>query len=382
MSFLKSNNQKTRQYSLTLLVLTIIAIVLFFGLRPQGWSDINNVHWLSDKKALSFQDSGIAYVDGLSIFAEKPQMNEWTIQIVVAPENQHKPGFRSILMIHSGDDRDQLALWQWGDSVIVMNGDDYEYLKQWPRISAKDVLRSGEASFLTLTSTPLGTKLFVNGALAKEIKNWQVTLPNGSTKLQLVLGNSVYGKHSWEGDLYGLAVYGKVLSQEEVQRDYEKWLSQRVFAPELMDKLLLLYTFNKDEGRLVADRTDSNQLLQLPVQQVVLKKTFLSPPGHNFLLNRSFWVDAVLNLFGFIPLGAALCYWLQQSTALPGKYAALASVGFCFSLSLGMEIGQAWLPSRDSSLSDLVLNTLGAWLGVLLLDIVLQVRTGKTPGKK
>ena len=380
MSFLNLNNQKTKQYSLSLLVLTILAIVLFFGLRPKTWSAINNVHCLADKKTLRFLDSGTAFVDDLHIFADNQQMKEWTIQLVVAPEDQHKLGFRSILMIHNGDDRDQLAIWQWEDSVIVMNGDDYEYSKQWPRISAKDVFRSGLASFLTITSTPLGTRLFVNGALAKEIKKWQVTLPDSSTKLQLILGNSVYGKHSWEGDLYGLAIYGRALSQEEVERDYEKWLPLRVFSPELMDGLLLLYTFNKDEGCDLADQTGNNQPLQLPARQVVLKKTFLSPPGHNFISSRSFWADAVLNLFGFMPLGAALCYRLQQSPSLPGKYAAMVSVAFCFSLSLAMEIGQAWLPSRDSSLSDLVLNTLGAWLGVLLLNLVLRARRGKSPG--
>ncbi len=367
MPLLKLNNPKTSYYLSILLVLTIITIVLFFGLRPKTWSNSNNVHWLPDKKALSFHNPGIAYVDNVHIFADKQLKNEWTIQILVSSENLRSLGFRSMVMLHNGEDRQQLALWQWGDTVIAMNGDDYEYSRKWPRISAMGALKLGQPVLITVTSTQRGTCLFINGTLAKEVKDWQATVPHSGKKMQLILGNSVYGKHSWEGEIYGLAFYGKALTQQRVQRDYDIWLRQKVFAPESKDNLLLLDIFNKKQNRLAADRTTSTQQLQLPVRQVVLKKTYLSPPWHNFTLSRSFLVDAVLNFIGFIPLGAAIYYWLQQTSLAPGKYQALVSVALCFSLSLGMEIVQAWLPNRFSSLSDLTLNTLGAWLGVMLL---------------
>lgn len=379
MSSVKLNNRKISRFLLLLPVLTMIAIVLFFGLRPMGGSDLNNVHWMPDKKNLNFQEPGIAYLDDLRIFADEQQIDEWTIQIAVAPENRHKLGFRTILMLHNGDDQDQFAIWQWGDAVIVMNGDDYEYARKLPRISETDALRTGTTSFITVTSTPQETRLFLNGTLAKEMNNWHATLPNSRKKLQLILGNSVYGKHSWEGGIYGLALYRTALSQERVQRDYDKWLQKKIVAPGLMDELLLLYTFNEDQGRLVPDRIGNNPPLQLPVRQVVLKKTFLSPPWQSSILSRSFLVDAVINFIGFIPLGAAICYWLRQSPTSLGRYAALVSVAFCLLLSLGMEIGQAWLPTRDSSLSDLALNTLGAWTGVLLLDFMLWATMGKSP---
>lgn len=351
--------------------------MLFFGLRPKKWSSTNNVHWLADKKALSFQDPGIAYVDDVHIVAEKQQEKDWTVQIIVTPENLGQLGFKPILMIHNGDDRQQFTLWQWGDSVIVMNGDDYEYSRKLPRISAMGALKRGKATQITVTATHHGTCLFIDGTLAKEIKNWQVTLPHGGKKHQLILANSVYGKHSWEGEISGLAWYSKALTEEMVQRDYEKWLHKRVFAPDSMDDLLLLYTFDHSPGNLVADRTGNNQRLQLPVRQIVLKKTFLSSPWHNFSLSRSFCVDAFLNFSGFIPLGAVICYWLRQSSLLPGKYVTWVTVAFCFFLSLSMEILQAWLPNRFSSLSDLVLNTLGGWSGGVLLHFVLWVRRDK-----
>ncbi len=381
MSFFHLNNPRTRYYSLSLLVVTLIVIVLFFGLRPKKWSSANNVHWLANEKALSFRDPGIAYVDELPIFAEKQQTQEWTLHVIVAPENLGRLGFRPILTIHNGDDRHQLTLWQWGHSIIVMNGDDYAYSRKWPRISAMDVLRAGEVSYITVTSNHFGTRLFINGTLVKEIKSWQITFPHGGKKQQLVLGNSVYGQHNWEGDIFGLALYGKTLTRKQVQHDYDKWLHKRILHPDSMDDLLFLYTFNETSGSSVADQTGHSNNLQIPARQVVLKKTFLSPPWHNFTLSRSFLIDAVLNFSGFIPLGAVICFWLRQLPSLSGKYAALVCVAFCFFLSLSIEIAQAWLPNRFSSLSDLVLNTLGAWSGVLLLDIVLWVRGGKAQEK-
>ena len=38
----------------------------------------------------------------------------------------------------------------------------------------------------------------------------------------------------------------------------------------------------------------------------------------------------------------------------------------CGSISLGIELAQAWIPGRSSQMLDLILNTLGAGLGVVL----------------
>jgi VanZ family protein len=377
MSFFKSTNPKARYNALTLLVLIMLGIVLFFGLRPKGWSSANNIHWLPEQEALSFHYPGIAYVDDVHIFATRQHADAFTIEMIVAPESTGKPGFRPMLTLHNGDDLQQLTIWHWGASVIVMNGDDYDSSRKLPRISAHDALTPGEASFITVTSGDTGTSLFINETLAKKIDGWQLTLPDSTKKLQLILGNSVYGKHSWEGKIYGLAVYGKALSSERVKHHYERWRQQGNLAVDTGDDPLLLYTFSEYADRLVPDQTDRNQQLQVPLQQVALKKTFLFSPWHHFTPSRSFFIDAILNFVGFLPLGAVICYWLRQSSSWPGRHGALVTVGFCFFLSLGMEVAQVWLPNRTSSLLDLTLNTLGSCFGVLLVDIIQKTRANK-----
>ena len=39
-------------------------------------------------------------------------------------------------------------------------------------------------------------------------------------------------------------------------------------------------------------------------------------------------------------------------------------------LSLGIELAQTWIPTRHSSLPDLILNTFGAWLGIMGWKVV------------
>ncbi len=68
-------------------------------------------------------------------------------------------------------------------------------------------------------------------------------------------------------------------------------------------------------------------------------------------------VDALLNLGLFVPLGIAL-----GIGGRPPGHAALVGGG----LSLAIELVQLLVPGRDPSLSDLLTNTAGAFLGALL----------------
>ncbi len=70
---------------------------------------------------------------------------------------------------------------------------------------------------------------------------------------------------------------------------------------------------------------------------------------------------------GFIPLGAVMYCWLLQSNVLHKRYELVAIVAGCFLFSLAVESTQMWLPFRHSSVLDVLCNTLGAYLGVLLL---------------
>lgn len=71
--------------------------------------------------------------------------------------------------------------------------------------------------------------------------------------------------------------------------------------------------------------------------------------------------DVGANLLGYAPLGFLLALSALRSRRV--SWAVTVAVLACCLLSLAMETLQSYLPSRIPSSVDLVLNTLGAWLG-------------------
>ncbi len=96
---------------------------------------------------------------------------------------------------------------------------------------------------------------------------------------------------------------------------------------------------------------------------------FQFSPAHSAFLewygadDLAHWLDVLLNLYFFMPLGM-LCGILFHSRS----GFLLSFCGAC-GLSLGVELAQAYIPGRYSSLRDVFLNSLGAFLGMLLTQM-------------
>ncbi len=356
----------------------MILVILFFGLRPKSISSNNDVQLLPDEHALSFRKSSIAYADDLKIFHSSNDSNEFTIKLRIAVQNIEENGFRPVLMIHDGVDHDQLTIWQWGASLIAMNGDDYNYTKKAPRVSTKDILTPGKIVDISLTSSSCSTKLYIDGRLLAEHQAWQISIPDNGRKKRLILGNSAYAKHGWEGSIYSLAIYTRALSAQEVRRQY-LWQSPNTpLHNNPPENVQLHYTFTERNGTSVNDQYGLQIPLLLPERRVMLKKNFLSMPWHGFSVNSSFLVDVLLNLFGFIPLGALLYWRILQSYT--GSERSTRTITFlsCFLISFFIETFQAWQPARHSSLQDLLLNSFSGYLGILLASIYFKRKRDRT----
>jgi hypothetical protein len=100
---------------------------------------------------------------------------------------------------------------------------------------------------------------------------------------------------------------------------------------------------------------------------LIIPKTFrlsrynvLEWPGH---LNRSVAVDAVVNIAGFIPFGLGTCLCLRFWTGWSISRCVAITILVGAVVSLAIELLQVILPTRDSSLANLVTNILGAAIG-------------------
>ena len=350
--------------SLVFLVVIFLAI-LFFGLNPKDFSFSNHVDWIKDQAGLHFNKYGMAYTD---FFIEKmpdgsSESMNFSVEIALKLKKPDEDRFRFIFVLHDGQDSRQLVMAQWRSWIIFMNGDDYANKRKTKRLSVDTALLPAGPLFLTVTTGSHGTNLYCAGKLVEEKNDLTLDVPTGR-EARLVLGNSAYGTHSWEGDVYGLAFYRSAITDHDIAMHFNRWSKERNFAFATPDKPFMLFLFDEKEGRWAFDHSGGNHPLSIPKRMKTWERNLLVPPWQGLEFNRSsMMVDIVLNVLGFIPLGFFLSAVLTGLGGNFKKQGVFITVGLCLAASLFIEIVQAWVPSRSSSASDLILNVFGGWIG-------------------
>lgn len=346
------------------LVAGALLIILFFGLRPKGLRFQNPVRLYPEKGAIHFQKNGMAFVAGVFAGQQDRLKDAFTIELAAKADGvPKKKGFGALLMIHDGEDLGQLFVGQYGVSLVAMNGDDFDHTRRFPRVVAKDVFEDRALHLITITAGGGSTRVYVDGALSMARDTWQLKIPLAGEMRRMVVGNSVYGNHGWTGEIHGVAVYGGSFTPEEVKRRFDEWTAKGRFPYEEKIGPLVFYGFTELQGGRVVDRSGRNPSLEIPSRPTVLKKKVLFLAPGDIKPDGAFFSDVALNFIGFIPLGAALCGWVGSRRRWSGRSAVVAAVCCCFMVSLSIEVLQAWIPTRSSSLLDLFLNTAGAWAG-------------------
>ena len=227
-------------------------IILAVGLKPGELALDNRVRWVKDPVGLRFSRSGIAFtrpLDGLTT-SPNPAANGFSIEIALKPAGYHGRLFQFILALHDGEDSDQLVLGQWRSWLIAMNGDDYAYKRKIRRISADAASPSPIKRLVTVTSGEEGTRIFFDGKAVAIEKDLRLKIPTDG-KTRLVVGNSVYGRHPWQGYIYGLALFDYALSAEKAAHHFVRWSEEQRFLFAGEDNPLVLYLFDEKGGTRV-----------------------------------------------------------------------------------------------------------------------------------
>ncbi len=219
--------------------------------------------------------------------------------------------------------------------------------------------------FIAITSGPQGTTAYADGTLGKLFRNFRPG--NRAFTGRLVLGNSPVENDSWSGVWLGLAIYNRELTAAQVRRHQESWTAKG--KPDIRDedRSAAVYLFDEGSGNRVHDivhsQAGSGADLLIPERYLVLDEKVLEPAWKEFRWRWSFWKSALMNIVGFIPFGFFfLAYLSSQRMRTP----ALATILLGAAVSLTIELLQAFLPTRDSGTTDLITNTLGTCLGVVL----------------
>jgi VanZ family protein len=224
-----------------------------------------------------------------------------------------------------------------------------------------NVLSSQKPVLVTITSGEAGTATYAGGRLVKRVANFAIS--NQDLSGQFVLGNSPTTAYSWSGQLKGLAIYDRELSAAEVSQSSVDWTKGSRLDSANDEGAAARYLFDEGNGNLVRNQVDASTNLLIPERFFVLYPEFLEPPWDEYRPGWRYWKNIAVNVVGFIPLGFVLYAYLSE--VRQAKHPAALTIALGFAVSLTIEVLQAFLPTRDSGMTDLVTNTFGTALGVM-----------------
>jgi hypothetical protein len=350
---------KTQTRLLGAICTCVLLSILVAGLWPFQ-APRNEVDWLSQGNGVLFGKYG-SIVSADTFRAAPPQAdNSCSLEIWLEASRVNSSG--TILAFYSPTSQAILfALRQSLGDLVIQRG-SHRQLGKAARVYVNDIFSQLIPVFVTISSGETGTAIYVDGKLVKKSPNFRFSSQNLAG--QFIVGNAPLSTHNWSGQVYALAVYDRALPVAEVAQHFADWSKSK--QPDLASKegIVARYVFNEGKGNIIHNQVDSATDLLIPERFFVLHEQLLAWPWDEFRSDWGYLKDVGINIAGFIPLGFFFSAYFSSIRNI--KRAIWLTIALGFAVSLTIEVLQAFLPTRDSGMTDLITNTLGTSLGALL----------------
>jgi VanZ family protein len=352
------------------LCLCVLLIILTAGLWPFH-SPRNDVSWLSAGNGLFLGKHG-SLVSASAFSATKGIQggDSCSLEIWLKPNGTDARGVGMVVAFYSpASQLTTFALRQYRGGLVV----EHENPESSPRetqIYVGEVFGGERPVLVTITSSGTGTETYVDGILKTTVPSFIFSARDFAGKI--IVGNAPSTSYSWSGQVKGFAIYDRKLSAGEVSRSSADWMRDGRFGGEKSESIVARYVFDEGKGRVVRNQVDSATNLLIPERFFVLDQQFLERPWDEFRPTPSYLKDVLINIVGFVPLGFIFYAYFAKIRKI--KPATWLTVALGFATSLTIEVLQAFLPTRDSGMTDLITNTLGTALGVILFTGCLKLR--------
>lgn len=357
---LPSSLEKSR---IGMLCAIAVFAVLFGTLWPFNPFPANNVQWVPEANGIRIGRGGVVHSQfDLPAVATTGAAPGVSLELLVRPVRADSGG--TILSFYDRGNPQKLMVRQWTDGLLVTHDwFDKQGKKRTTKFDVDHAFRAEKMLQLTMTFGPTGAVVYRNGAQAQLFRRF--TIDPSDVSGQIVLGTSAVDYRPWQGEVGGLAIYSQELTAAEVVRHYADWTAAATTALPDPNYALAGYLFHEHQGRVIHSDPSWGPDLIIPRSFHVPDKEMLTSPVKEFEPTRIYLNDLVVNILGFMPLGAILCVYfsLDRSRSRAILYATLAGGG----LSLAIEVLQTYIPSRASGMTDIMTNTAGALLGAAIV---------------
>jgi VanZ family protein len=341
----------------------ILLVTLFFGLKPKGFRFHNQVEWSQDKNGIKFQNIGMAYSQ--KTLGEIGISDAISIIVVLKPYRTGRVLSKAISIVDV-DGHELLVLQQWQKGLEVVLWD--ETGNRIGKIGIGDVLSRDAAHLVAVTVSRSEMRLLADKSPDVQ-RNKRIMLPPGFfLGGQLILGLSVNGTSAWRGEIEGLALFESELPEQAIQACAREWKNTGSLRGLSENPPAALFLFDDRGGDTIADRSSNGWNLHIPIYPKIFKYQVLDIISNLKNIDRSLLSDIVINFFGFFPLGGC-AYMLFLSFGFSGRNSAILAVACAVFISFGIELVQAFIPTRSSQLIDVFFNGAGAWAAVILVRL-------------
>jgi hypothetical protein len=340
----------------------IIGIVLclgylIVGLWPFNFHAHNRAQVSRDGKGLHFEPLAIATGGDVSLGSS------FSIEMMVSVETKAMGNIRSLFSIYNGAFPEDLFAAQWKDEFLMrLPFTDPKGRRRYREIDIESALPEWKPRFLAIVCGIGGTALFVDGQLAKAYPRVVPRLPN--LHGELILGDSPNEDRAFTGTLFGFALFNRALSSVEVGHHKLLWDMGKAENLATEPELARLYLFDRIQGSAVKDLSRSARTLVIPEHYRAINRRVLS--WQNWTLTIANVQDIVINVLGFVPFGFFYYAWRCHKGG--GFISSIAATVLASAIvSVAIELTQVLLPTRSSSMRDLICNILGGALGIIIV---------------
>lgn len=356
---------------LGVLCVVVLCVILSLGLWPFH-EPSNEVSWLKQSNGIELGRYGTVLSSG--VFSNAHDGTGASVEIWVQPYRWQSSA--TLLALYRPQSRVLFTLRQSvSDIEVQIETGQGSKAHFYASDALGPSLQQKKAVFITVTSGPDGTRVYLDGGLF--IKAARFSIPRDALAGRLIVGDGPLQPDSFRGQVRGVAVYDGELSVAQVLRHYWSWTGNGApqIAPE--ENNIALYLFGEKAGSVIHNEVPAGADLEIPARYTVVDKIALEPLWREFDLSGSYWRGNLKNIVGFIPVG--FCFYAFIIALRPMRRPAFLTVVLGFLISLTIEVLQIYLPTRDSGTTDLITNTFGTYLGVICFRDIYPILVRRFP---
>jgi VanZ family protein len=345
---------------LGILCYALIIAVLIATLWPFNFFPANRVSWLSGTTGIRFANPGVVVGQAPLKMPGNDSAKPCSLELLLRPASLETSAV--ILNMYAPHNPDQFLLRQWTHGLVITQDviNEKKKLKRM-QLDVDHTFRAGKLSLMTVTSGPNGTAVYLDGRPVGVFPKF--TISQDTLSGQIVLGTAAEDDVPWSGELHGLAVYANELTALQVSQHFNNWISESDTTPDL-GGAIAYYSFSERAGLEIHNRVAGEPNLEIPKWFDLPHKAVLKSIAREYKPNWEYLSDVLWNIVGFIPIGFLFSAYFDCT--IRRWRAILYAILTGGMLSFAIELMQLCVPSRKSSMSDLVTNTLGAAIGALL----------------